>query len=177
MGIDWHTLLVPSGNVLEIVLRGTVMYLGILVAMRLFRREAGALSTADLLVVILVADAAQNGMANDYRSVTEGIVLVGTIVGWSFVLDWLGYRYDWVERLLHAPPLLLVSHGRVHQRNLRAEMLTMDELRSRLREQGVESLDEVKRCYMEPDGQISFVLKKKGERPRPSARRVESRGH
>ena len=77
--IDWHAVLVPTVSLLELVLRGSLMYLGILAALRIFRREAGALSTADLLVIVLVADAAQNAMASQYDSVTEGLVLVATI--------------------------------------------------------------------------------------------------
>ena len=37
----------------------------------------------DLLVIVLIADAAQNGMAGEYKSITEGVVLCATIVGWS----------------------------------------------------------------------------------------------
>ena len=88
--VDWHNLLVPTVSLLELVLRGSAVYLGILVLMRVLRREAGALSTADLLVVVLVADAAQNAMASEYHSITEGAVLVATIFGWNYLLDWLG---------------------------------------------------------------------------------------
>ena len=59
--IDWHGLLVPTVSLLELVLRGSAIYLGILVLMRVLRRDAGALSTADLLVVVLIADAGRGG--------------------------------------------------------------------------------------------------------------------
>jgi uncharacterized membrane protein YcaP (DUF421 family) len=126
-------------------------------AMRIFRREAGALSTADLLVVVMVADAAQNAMASDYHSVTEGVVLVGTIFAWNYGLDWLGYRFPAMQRLLNPPPLLLVADGRIHRRNLRAEMLTTADLAEHLREQGIEDVAEVRRCYLESDGHLSVI--------------------
>ena len=110
--IDWHATLVPTVNLLEIILRGSAVYLLIVLFFRLFRRPAGALSTADLIVVVLVADAAQNAMAAEYHSVTEGAVLVLTIVLWNFVLDWLAYRSRWVYRLLHARPALLIENGK-----------------------------------------------------------------
>ena len=72
--VDWHKMFVPSVSLLELVLRGSIMYLAILAAMRIFRRQAGSLTTADLLVGVVVADAAQNGMASEYYSVTEGLV-------------------------------------------------------------------------------------------------------
>ena len=87
--IDWRALFVPTASLPELFLRGSMMYLFILALMRIFRREAGSISIADLLVIVLVADAAQNGMSAQYHSVTEAAVLVGTIFLWNFALDWL----------------------------------------------------------------------------------------
>ena len=129
------------------------------------------MSTADLLVIVLVADAAQNAMAAEYKSITEGIVLVATIFAWNYALDWLGYRYRWVYRLLHPAPLLLVKDGRVQRRNLRSELLTLDDLREQLREQGIDDVGQVKRCYLEADGHLSVIRQEPGEAP---PRRKES---
>jgi uncharacterized membrane protein YcaP (DUF421 family) len=154
---DWRSVFVPSGSILEIFIRGSIAYLVILAFFRVFRRDSGSLGPADLLVVVLVADAVQNGMAGEYKSITEGILLVGTIFMWNFVLDWLGYRYAFVYWLLHSPPLLLVRDGRIQGRNLRSEMITREDLIEQLREQGVEKVSEVKRCYLEGDGRMSVI--------------------
>ena len=84
------------------------MYLLILAGFRIFRRDAGSLSVSDLLVVVLIADAAQNGLAGEYKSLTEGAVVVATIFMWNFALDWLAYRSRFVYGLLNPPSLLLV---------------------------------------------------------------------
>jgi uncharacterized membrane protein YcaP (DUF421 family) len=160
--VDWHELLVPTVSLLELVLRGSAIYLGILVLMRVLRREAGELSTADLLVVVLVADAAQNAMTSEYHSITEGAVLVATIFGWNYLLDWLAFRYPRIHSLLHPAPLLLVKDGQVQRRNLRSEMLTLADLKAQLREQGVAEVAQVKRCFIEPDGRLS-VIKQSGK--------------
>ena len=157
LNIDWNSLLVPSVSLLELVLRGSVMYLTIFAALRVFRREAGALSTADLLVIVLVADAAQNAMASQYGSITEGIVLIATIFGWNYLLDWLAFRNRWVHRLLHPAPLPLIEAGQPRRQNLRSEMLTLADLKEQLREQGVEDIGQVKRCYLEADGRLSVL--------------------
>ena len=120
------------------------------------------MSTADLLVVVLVADAAQNAMASEYHSITEGAVLVATIFGWNYLLDWLAYRFRLVHSLLHPAPLLLVKDGHLQRRNLQSEMLTVGDLKSQLREQGVAAVAQVKRCSFEPDGHLS-VIKRSGE--------------
>lgn len=161
--IDWHAMFVPTGNLLELVARASLMYLLILAGFRVFRRDAGSLSVSDLLVVVLIADAAQNGMAGEYKSVTEGAVVVATIFAWNYALDWIAYRSPAVYRLLHAPPLLLVRHGEIQYRNLRSQMLTRDDLLAQLREQGVEDVGTVKKCFLENDGRMSVIREEREE--------------
>jgi uncharacterized membrane protein YcaP (DUF421 family) len=157
-GVNWERMFGMDTPLLEIFLRGTIMYLGLFIMLRVIRRrESTELGVTDLLVVVLLADAAQNAMAGEYSSITDGLLLVATIVGWSFVLDWLAYHFPLVERLVHSPPLLLVKDGQIMRRNLRKEFLTEDELQSQLRKQGVDDVGQVKRSYMEPDGRISVI--------------------
>ena len=160
--IDWNAAFVPTVSLLEMVLRGTLVYLLLFFVLRVLRREAGALGISDLLVVVLIADAAQNAMASDYKSITEGAVLVGTIVAWDYFLDWLGYRFHAVQRLLRPAPLPLVEDGRALRQNMRKEMITMEELLGLLREQGVERVEEVKRCCLEGDGHVSVIKFERG---------------
>jgi uncharacterized membrane protein YcaP (DUF421 family) len=157
-GFDWEKAFIPTTSILEIVLRGSIMYLSIFFLLRfILRRQAGTVGITDLLVVVLIADAAQNGMASDYTSITEGLILVTTIVVWSYFLDWLGYRFPAVQNLLHPAPLLLVKNGRIYKRNLHKELITDEELMGQLREQGVDKLEKVKEAYMEQDGRISVI--------------------
>jgi uncharacterized membrane protein YcaP (DUF421 family) len=173
--VDWAKILAPDTPLLEIFVRGSVMYVGIFVLLRLFRRrEAGTISVSTLLVTVLIADAAQNAMATDYKSLPDGLLLVATIVFWSFALDWLAHRFRPFRRLVHPPPLPLVKDGRMIRQNMRRELLTEDELMSQLREQGIKKLDDVKEAFVEGDGSIS-IIKFKGEgaekRTRHDARR------
>ena len=169
--IDWRTMFVPTGSVLELVLRATVMYLLILAGFRIFRREAGSLSVSDLLVVVLIADAAQNGMAGEYKSVTEGVMVVATIFAWNYVLDWMAYRSRFVHWLLHPPPLPLVHNGQILYRNLRSQMITKGDLMEQLREQGVESIERVRKCHLESDGRMSVIQDESGRPSRPPEKR------
>jgi uncharacterized membrane protein YcaP (DUF421 family) len=165
--IDWRGMLTFTHSPLELVVRASTMYLLILACFRIFRREAGSLSVSDLLVVVLIADAAQNGMAGEYKSLPEGAVVVSTIVVWNYALDWVGYRSRFAYWLLHPPSLVLIRHGQIHYRNLRAEMITRDDLMEQLREHGVEDVRSVKKCLLESDGRMSVIL---NSRSRPQDR-------
>jgi uncharacterized membrane protein YcaP (DUF421 family) len=157
--IDWQAVFRPSLHIGEIILRGTIVYLFLFVLLRIVRRGAGTIGISDLIVVVLIADAAQNAMASEYKSITEGLILVTTIVFWDYFLDWLGYRFPAVRPLLRPAPSLLIKDGRIQRRNLEREMITEEELIEQLREHGVESVEEVKASYIEGDGHISVIEK------------------
>lgn len=169
--IDWRTVLLPETPLLELLVRGSLMYLVLFWLLRvLLKRVAGTIGMADLLMVVLVADAAQNALADDYRSVADGVILVLTIIFWNYALDWLGYRFPRFQRFFHPPPLPLVQDGRMLHRNMRQELITRDELMSQLRQQGVDDLALVKRAFIEGDGRISVVLHEPQARPAPERR-------
>lgn len=167
VGVDWDKLLVPTHSLGEIALRGTVMYLFIFLVFRFWLRQSGGIGIADVLVVVLVADAAQNAFAHEYKSVTEGIFLVLTIVFWDFTLDWLGYHSRFFGWLTRRPKQPLIEDGKILWRNLRREMITRAELESLARKNGLKSLAQVDCAYMEDNGEISLI-------ERPAAKKKNS---
>ena len=161
VAFDWNSTFVPTIHLGEIVLRGTLIYLFLFVVFRLLRREAGALSLGDLLVVTLIADAAQNAMASEYKSITEGVVLTSTIVGWDYFFDWLGVYFPRLRPILQPPLLPLIKDGEMQRRNMRKELISENELMSHLRQHGIEDIAEVKLCSLESDGHISVIERKR----------------
>jgi uncharacterized membrane protein YcaP (DUF421 family) len=156
--VDWGTVLAQDTPILEIFARGTLTYLGLLLLFRLTpNREAGSTARTNLLVIVLLADAAQNGMADDYRSVTAGLVLVATLIFWSVVIDWASFHFRWARAVFSSPPVRIIRHGRLDGRAMRRELLSRDELMSQLRRQGIEDVADVEEAWLEPDGELSVV--------------------
>jgi uncharacterized membrane protein YcaP (DUF421 family) len=155
--------------VLELMLRGTLVYWLLFLIFRfLLRRDVGAVGIADILLLVIVADAAQNAMSGGYETFAEGAILVLTIVGWNWLLDVLAYRFKPMRRFVSPGRLTLIRQGMAQRRNMRREFITMEELREKLREQGIEKLAEVKAAYLEGDGQISVIRKSaSGHRTKP----------
>jgi uncharacterized membrane protein YcaP (DUF421 family) len=155
---DMTELFAFSVPVLELVIRGTAIYWFLFFVFRfVIRRDVGAVGIADILILVIVADAAQNAMAGEYTSISDGIVLVSTLIAWNVLLDWLSYHSIAFRRFAQPTALCLVRDGCILRRNMRREWITDDELWTKLREQGVESLQQVKRVYMEPDGEMSVI--------------------
>ncbi len=156
--VDWKDLFSLSVPLGELLVRGTAMYWFLFLVFRfVVRRDVGAVGIADLLVLVIVADASQNAMSGEYTSITDGMVLVGTLIGWNVFFDWLSYAFPMFRRFAEPEPIRLIWKGRVVYRNMRRELITDEELWSKLRQAGIEKLDEVKEAYIEPDGQISII--------------------
>ena len=156
--VDWESLFVPTLSIAELVLRGTLVYLALFVFLRVLpKREMGGIGMADVLVIVLISDAAQNAMSSDYRSITEGIVLVLTILFWSLAVDWIDHKFPQLG-LNSAEPLPLIKDGRLLRKNMDKEQISEAELMSQLRQKGLESARYVKRAYIEGDGHFSVIV-------------------
>jgi uncharacterized membrane protein YcaP (DUF421 family) len=160
--LNWSSILLPHTPFVEIVIRGTLVYLSLFIMLRfIVKREAGTLGITDLLLLVLLADAAQNAMAGSYQSVADGIILVGTIVFWSVMLNFFSFKSKTAEKVLKPRKLLLINKGRFIKNNMESELITKDELMSEVRMQGISNIREVEKAYIEPDGSISIIKKNK----------------
>lgn len=166
-------LFAVSVNPLELFVRGTVIYLGLVLVVRfLLRRDVGSMSMADILFIVLVADAAQNAMAGEYKSLADGAVLVATLVAWNVFLDWLAYRSGVFRRLIEPPALPLIKEGKLLRQNLKKEWITAEEVHSKLREAGVDDITEVRLACLEPSGELGVIRTDGKELAGSSARRM-----
>jgi uncharacterized membrane protein YcaP (DUF421 family) len=156
--IDWSGIFRPKHALLELFLRGTLMYLVIFVLLRVaVRRQIGGMGMTDVLVIVLIAEVAGNGISDNFQSLPESVVLVVTVLFWSYVIEWLQSEFPAIERLLRDSKLKLIENGRMLSKNMRSEFVTRDELMAQLREQGLEDCRDVKAAYMEADGKISII--------------------
>ncbi len=156
--IDWSGMFTPTRSVVEMVLRGTIMYFVIVALLRLVvKRQTGGVGRTDILMIVLLAEIAGPGFTAGYVSVVEGTVLVATVLFWSYATEWLIHRFSRFERFFQPPPLLLIQNGRMLPRNMRTELVTKEELMTQLREKGIAEVTEVKEACMESDGMISVI--------------------
>jgi uncharacterized membrane protein YcaP (DUF421 family) len=171
--LDWSALFVPSDSLVEIAIRGTIIYLALFLVMRILpRRTMGAMGPSDLLVVVLIADAVQNAMAGGYESITEGILLAVVIFGWATFIDWLDYRFpEW--QIAQASALPVIINGKLVRANMKRQQITEDEVMAQLRQHGQDSLEAVRRAVLEGDGHFSVILRNR-EPVTPPARRDQA---
>lgn len=159
IGLQWDEMFIPSLSLLEVFVRGTLTYWIIYVCLRVFRRGTGQLSISDLLLITMISDAAQNAMAGTYESISEGAVLIVTLVFWDYAIDFMGYKKILFGKFARPEPILLIRNGRMLKANMEKQLMDEEELNGLLRENGVDDYKTVKTCYLESTGNISVILK------------------
>ncbi len=155
---DWGEVFSPSAHILETFVRGSVMYLVIFMLMRIAgQREGGVHSLSDLLVIVLVAQAASTGMVGDTSGIMDSVVLIATILFWSVAVDAAAFRWPALRRVLASKPSPLIRDGVINERALRREFMDHDELMGELRLHGIDDVRKVSRAYLETNGMVSVI--------------------
>ncbi|HWL29483.1 MAG TPA: YetF domain-containing protein [Burkholderiaceae bacterium] len=158
MGVDWGSLFEFTVSPLELIVRGSIIYWFVFTLLRLAgRRDFGSVGMANILLLVMIADAAQNGMAGDYKTIPEGMVLIATLVFWSSAIDRLCFLFPTVRDFLEPDRICLIKDGQLQRRGMRKEYITDEELLAELRLNGVDDVAQVRRAYIEPNGNVSVL--------------------
>jgi uncharacterized membrane protein YcaP (DUF421 family) len=145
---------------MDIVLRAIVLYFFIVLVMRVLgRRELSSMTPFDLVLLIVLGDAIQQGLTQDDYSVTGAFLAVATIATLQVFTSWLSFRSKRARKMLEGDPLVVVEKGKVVDHNLKRERMTEDEIAEEMRQQQISSLDDVEWAILESNGSISFIKK------------------
>ena len=156
--VQWSQLFVPDTPILESIIRGTVIYVAIFFLVRLLpSRQIGGVGMNDLLLVVLVASAATNSLAGEHKSISNGIILVGTVILWSYLFNWIGFKFPAMQRVFQSAPKVIIEDGQMQEDIMQKELITEEELKGKIRRQGAEDISKVRKAYIESDGQISVI--------------------
>lgn len=151
-------MFVPDAPLLESFVRGSVVYLCLLVLFRvILKRQSGSVGLPDIMLLVLVSECVSTSLSAEAKSVTNGLVVVAALLFWNYLIDRLCYRFPWLRRRLEPQPLQLVRNGKVCLENMATERITEEELRAKLREQGVDDVSKVKAAFVESEGTISVI--------------------
>jgi len=143
---------------MDIVLRAAIVFLFLLVLTRVIgRRELSSLQPFDLILIIILGDAVQQGLTQDDYSLTGAFLAIGTIALLQVFVSWIGFRFPGARPVIEGTPIVVVQDGDVLERNAKRERLTVDEIREAARLQGIGHLSEVKWAVLETNGQITFI--------------------
>jgi uncharacterized membrane protein YcaP (DUF421 family) len=155
--LPWH----------EIVLRGALIYVALLLLLRLSgKRTVGQFTPFDLLVLVLLGDAVQGAMIAEDKSVTGGVLLVATLLVLNWLAGFVSARSRSVDRLLEGTPELLVRDGTLYESVLRRSNISHTDLKESMRKAGCTRMEDVRLAVLETNGQITVVPVEPEGKPR-----------
>jgi uncharacterized membrane protein YcaP (DUF421 family) len=142
----------------ELMVRATVVYLALLVALRLFgKREVGQFTLIDLVLILLVANAVQPAMTGPDTSLSGGLLIITTLVVVNRGIAYGRARIPLLQHLLESPPTVLARDGKWISQALDHEELSIEDCEMAMREHGIADVAEVELAVLEADGMISVV--------------------
>jgi uncharacterized membrane protein YcaP (DUF421 family) len=143
---------------MQIVVRASIMFLFLWIALRTMgRKELAGMSAFELIILVILGDLIQQGVTQQDSSVTAAVVAVSTIILWMLLFSFASFRFGKARGVLEGEPVILVRNGRVQRKMLAYERLTEDELKDEARGQGIADLAQVMLGVLEADGKFSFV--------------------
>jgi|SRR5438093_6162336 len=145
---------------MDIALRGVVVYCFLYVLTRAIgRRELSSLEPFDLILLIILGDAVQQGLTQDDYSITGAIIGVSAIAAMQVATSYLAFRFRRLRPVLDGEPIIVIEDGKPIRQNLKRERLTLEEIMAEARLQQIDSVDNIQWAVLETSGKISFVEK------------------
>ena len=146
--------------ILEITLRAVGAYLIMLFTTRLIGKEQlGQLTVSDFVNAIAIGSIAA-AMATDHK---ENVIyyIIGMIIfgGLTYFTNYTGLKSRAARKLLEGEPRVVIHNGKVLEKNMSHERYSMDNLTMQLREKNVFNIADVEFAILEPNGQLSVLLK------------------
>ena len=143
---------------MDVVLRAVIIYVVVFGFTRaLGRRELSTLQPFDLILLIVIGDLIQSGVTQNDLSVTGVIMVLCTIGILQVLTSYLGFRFRRIRPYLQGEPIVLVENGKLIERNMRRERLTLDDLAEKARLSEIASIDDIRWAVLETNGDISFI--------------------
>lgn len=146
--------------VLEIVARVSIIYVGCMILLRLSgRRELSQLSPMDMLGMLLLSETVSPALTGHDDSVTGGLVAATTLIVLSVGSAWLAFANRKAEKILQGSAVVMIEDGHVVADVVKKYRISPDDLQGALHKHGLLHVREVKRAFVEADGEITVVKK------------------
>lgn len=153
-------LLTFESSILDTIVRGSVLYLLLVVILRVIpKRETGSLSANDMIGLVIVGNLAGQAIAGETTAGPDLLLLIAVVLLWGYLFNLLEFYFPRLRRVAQDTPTLLVYDGKIIHANLRHEKLTEQELSANVRKSGISDISMVKQAVLEADGHISVVPK------------------
>jgi uncharacterized membrane protein YcaP (DUF421 family) len=145
---------------MDLAIRAAFLFCFVYLLTRIIgRRELSSLEPFDLILLIVIGDAIQQGLTQDDYSVTGAMIVVGTFAMLQVLVSFVSYRFPRLRPALDGEPIIIVQDGKPIERNMKRERLTLEEVLVEARREQIASLEQIEWAVLETSGKISIIPK------------------
>lgn len=145
---------------LNIFIRVIIIYLLVLIVMRLMgKREIGQMQPFELVIAIMIADLASIPMSDIGVPITNGIIPILALLFIQLIISNINLKSMKIRKIMCGVPAILIFRGRVDEKVLKREKLTINELQEKLRQNNVFNIADVEYAILETSGQVTVIQK------------------
>lgn len=143
---------------MDLVLRATFIFGFIFAITRTVgRRELSSMEPFDVILLVVIGDLVQQGALQSDESVTGAITVIAVIAMLTVLVSYVSFRVPALRPVLEGEPIVLVEEGRVIERNLRRQRMTVEEVAAEARQQQIGAIADIRFAVLETNGRLSFI--------------------
>lgn len=148
---DWN-------GIYEIVVRGVVCFVGLIVLLRIGgKRTLTKMNAFDFIMTFTIGSTLSAVITSKSITISEGMMALAVIIGVQYIIAWLEVRSNWFQELIKSEPSVLFKRGEFQERMMRSERITRQEVLAAMRYAGLADPSQVDYVLMETDGQLSVI--------------------
>jgi uncharacterized membrane protein YcaP (DUF421 family) len=143
---------------MDLVIRATVVFLFILLVTRVAgKRELSSMEPFDLILLVVMGDLVQQSITQSDYSVTGALIVISTITLLTVFVSFVNWRFRFLRGALEGEPVVLVDNGKMIERNMKRERITVEDLEAEARQQQVTDISDMRWALLETNGRISII--------------------
>jgi uncharacterized membrane protein YcaP (DUF421 family) len=91
---------------------------------------------------------------NIWITLISASILIVSLVA----IEYIQLKWDFAETLFNGKSEIVIEHGILNEKTLKTLRISVDELEMLLRQNGIESMEDVQWATIEPSGQLGYSL-------------------
>ena len=145
---------------LNTFVRVSIIYILVLVVMRIMgKREISQMQPFELVIAIMIADLASVPMSDTGIPIFNGIIPILALLLFQLIISIINLRSIKLRQIICGKPQILIYRGKIDEKALKKEKITINELQERLRQNNIFTLGDVEYAILETSGEISVIQK------------------
>ena len=142
----------------SIFFRTTIIFIMLSLCMKLMgKREIGELEVGELVTTLLISEICSIPIDDPDIPLLNAIIPVVFIVSCEIIISFIKNKSRRLKKAVDGNTVYLINNGKINQKALRDNRISIEELFASIRQNGVGNLTDVSFCILEANGKISVI--------------------